>query len=288
MAEGYKAFQQGKFIQALSCFYNAVNVAESTLQLAEAFHSLALTHLKIGNTSKFFECEKLSAKYYESIDLGQSADLMKSAGDILLRLKEKELANVAYLLAAKYFNEQSMVEEEIDLMLAWKGWSHFCYGKSGNDPVTNFKKAAEYFSQAASNSTSEALKNNRMAKAYFATALAIIFDPNLNLTEKIIESKKNFEKALSLDMNNPFYKSCLLITDILLLLIRFQASKVDISSSSEEILKKVTILKETLNLIEKASILIEELDETIKNIQSKSTFNAKILDTLFEMLKAVA
>lgn len=289
MIEGDRAFRQGNFAEAIDYFSEAINVAESILRLAEAAHALARTYLKIGNAFQFLESEKFAAKCYESIDIGQSADFMKFAGDMLLRLKKPDLANEAYLLAAQYFNDQSVVEEDVALKLAWKGWSCFCYGKRGDAPVTNFRKAAEYFSQAANNSKSEALKNNRTAKAYLATALSVIFDSNLKLEERVQKSRENFENALNLERDNRSYKACFLITDTLSILAEFQANKMEIASFFETFQRNLTFLKETLNLMENTSFLINELNEILRDIQFKSTFDSsKIFVYLIEILKAVS
>ncbi len=293
MLKGNKALNLEKLTEALEYFDTAVNVAESELQMAEAFHALALTNLKMDNTSKFFESERLAARYYAHFDVGQAADFMKYAGDVLMRLKEHNMAARAYCEASKYFGEQSLVEKDEDLRLAWIGWSHFCNGKSGEGNFRDFGRAADAFLEAASVSESGALQKNRKAKAHLATALSILFDSSIApFDERLLKSKQHLREALNLEPTNPSFTACYLAIVSLTNLTKLQKStRTYRAEFSRSITENVDKLRQVLGSIDYTCLLVEELDRVAKNINFDllSINELQVLnDCLLETIRAVS
>jgi len=290
MSKGEEAFDRGKSEQAIKYFDDAVSLAESEFQLAEAFHALALAYLKAGNWSRYFESEKLAAAYVAHIDAGQAADFMKYAGDVLKRLRRCDIAVEAYSLASNYFSDQSSIEKDEDLRVAWSGWSFFCAGKSGNDPQTNFRKAADYFSKAARVSASPALKGNRIAKAHLANALSILFSPVLS-KELILDARKHLKKASFFEQSNPSYKACYIAIDSLLFSLELQEKDPKVIKAPQNLVKKVNLLKEALRKMECTFVLGEELDRVFEdaqfNLSEPKKFKGMSL-LLLEIVKAVS
>ena len=290
MSKGEEAFDRGKSEQAIKYFDDAVSLAESEFQLAEAFHALALAYLKAGNWSRYFESEKLAAAYVAHIDAGQAADFMKYAGDVLKRLRRCDIAVEAYSLASNYFSDQSSIEKGEDLRAAWSGWSFFCVGKSGNDPQTNFREAADHFSRAAQFSVSQPLKENRIAKAHLANALSILYSPMLS-KELILDAKKHLKEASFSEQSNLSYRTCYIVIDLLLFLLKLQKKDPKVRKAPQNLVKKVNLLKESLGKMECTFVLGEELDRVFEDAQSDLSEPKKskaMSFLLLEIFKAVS
>lgn len=276
MSEGSKSLQQGKLSQARRYFSQAVNAASSVLQLAEAFHVLALANLKLGRIRDYFDSEELAARYYAHIDSGQSADFLKHAGDILIRLGKCGAGAEAYRQASEYFNNQSSVEEDKALQLAWKGWSLFCHAKSGTaESSKSFRKAANLFVDAANASIDDAQKKHRTINAHVAFALSFLWDTNLELDRRVEKAKEHFEKAFIIETDNPQIRACYFCIESLIVLTKIDKHGPINVEQYRNLAKNINMVKEALKLMEYTSLLIREMDQTESSLQSEPVFSGK-------------
>lgn len=288
MSEGSKSFREGRLQQAIKSFGHAVTVAISNLEKAEAFHVLALTHLKLGNARSYYESEKMAARYYADFDAGQAADFLKHAGDVLARLRKHQIATGAYRLASEYFSTQSLVEEYEDLRLAWRGWSFFCIGKS-DDNSASFMEAADCFSEAAKVSKGFALQNNRIAKAHLATALGILFD--IESEKKLAMAREHLREAEILEPNNLSFRGSYLAIDSLVIMTKLQKSPAKNKDIYQHLDENMGFLRETLSSMEYTFLLVKDLDRITSKIQSELPNSTDLNDLkclLLELLKSIS
>jgi tetratricopeptide (TPR) repeat protein len=291
MQNGMAAIRSGNLRRAMKYLNRAVDLAESEFQLAEAFHSLASVNLRMNKTSQFFDNEKLAAVYWSHIDLGQAADFMKFAGDVLFRLDEKELANEAYCTAAKYFEKQASVERDEDLRLAWMGWSFLCKGKIPESNYRDFEEASKFFLDAAKLSKSDSLRKNREARARFACAMSKLFREESSVTEEImLKAMKQMKEASEIEKENASYKTCVIIIDLIIFLKKTFRTEF-INYDPKELSAKVTLLRQNLNQFAYANLFCEKLEKLAYEKESKALETRhlhRICFLLFDILKSIS
>lgn len=279
ITRGNSFLKAGLLKQATGCFNQSVRSAQSSLQLAEAYHSLAAASLNQTDALSLLQYESIASQHYAEIDPGQSADFMKTAGGNLELLGAHELAKEAYRVASRYFDQQSFLEKDKDFQLAWKAWSSFCIAKTATqDASVLFAKAGSLFDRA-SKLSSGSIRESRTSNRYRCCALANLAAVDLEERLRIRRAAKNIQRAINLAPNNHKLKACDLSLKILIILLGRKSGRRFPPSEVKACRLMLYDLKKELRSIKHSDLLLSNIERTTEVIE-KDFGNFNGLDLL--------